>query len=74
MLILIVDLKSGLEDDFGNMTQKPLSYVAFGRTPLRNSISMATPKDPGDQKLFERVCYTLILKATKFQPPTPNSF
>ena len=45
-------------------------------TPLTNSIAMATPKIPGDQKLFESVCYMLILKATKFQLPiaTPNSF
>ena len=35
---------------------------------------MATPKVPGDQKLFERVCYMLKLKMTKFQLPTPNGF
>ena len=35
--------------------------------PLRNSVVMATPKVPGDQKLFERVCYMLKLKVTKFQ-------
>ena len=45
----------------------------FGQTLLRNSIAMAT-QVPGDQKLFERVCYTLILKVTKVQPHTPNSF
>ena len=28
---------------------------------------MATAKVPGDQKLFERVCYMLKLKVTKFQ-------
>ena len=33
---------------------------------------MAKPKVPGDQKLFERVCYMLKLKVTKFQLPTPN--
>ena len=32
-----------------------------GQTPLRNSIAMATSKVPGDQKLFEAVCYTLTL-------------
>ena len=42
--------------------------------PLRNSIAMAIPRVPGDQKLFERVCYTFILKVAKFQLPTPNSF
>ena len=35
---------------------------------------MEMPKVPGDGKLFERVCYTLILKVTKFRLPTPNSF
>ena len=42
--------------------------------PLRNSIDMATPKVPGDQTLFERVCYMLIRKVTRFQLPMPNSF
>ena len=61
-----------------NMTQKPLFYARFlcffGQTPFRNSIVMATPKVPGDQKLFERVNYMLKLKLTKFQLPTPNGF
>ena len=42
--------------------------------PLRNSIAMAATKVPGDQKLFERVCYMLKLNVTKFQLPTPNGF
>ena len=46
----------------------------FGQVPLRNSVVMATPKVPGNQKLFERVCYMLKLKVTKFQLPTPNGF
>ena len=46
----------------------------FGQMPLRNRIAMVTPKVPGDQKLFERVCYMLKLKVTKFQLPTPNGF
>ena len=46
----------------------------FGQTPLRNSVAMATPKIPGDQKLFERVCYMLKLKMTQFQLPAPNCF
>ena len=41
----------------------------FGQTPLRNSTTMATAKVPDDQKLFEIVCYTLVQKGTKFQPP-----
>ena len=44
-----------------NMAQKPLFYDHFrrffGQTPLGNDVAMATPKIPGDQKLFERVCY-----------------
>ena len=64
-----------------NMTQKTLFYTSFGsffgQMSLRNSIVMATPKVPCDQKLFERGNYMLIilkLKVTKFQLPTPNDF
>ena len=35
---------------------------------------MATPKVPGDQNLFERVCFMLKLKVTKFQLHTHNGF
>ena len=46
----------------------------FGQTPLGNSIAMATPKVPGDQKLLERVCYITVAelykkKNSKFPPP-----
>ena len=57
-----------------NMPQKPLFYVAFGQTPLRNTVAMAALKVPVDQKLFEKVCYMLKLKVTKFQLPTLNGF
>ena len=61
-----------------NMTQKPLFYAGFwclfGQTPLRNNIVMATPKVPGDQKLFERVNYMLEIKVAKFQLRKPNGF
>ena len=44
-----------------NMVQKPLFYDHFwrffGQRPLGNDVAMATPKNPGDQKLFERVYY-----------------
>ena len=44
-----------------NMAQKPLFYDHFcrffGQTSLGNDVAMATPNIPGDQKLFERVCY-----------------
>ena len=77
-----------LETISANMTQKPLFYahfwcflvkrlleiVFFGQMPLRNSVVMATPKAPGDQKLFERVNCMLKLKVTKFQVCTPNGF
>ena len=46
----------------------------FGQTPLRNSIAMATSKIPVDQKLFERMCFMLKLKVTKFQLSTRNDF
>ena len=46
----------------------------FDQMPLRNSVTMATPKVSGDEKLFEKVCYTLIRKVKKFQLPAPNSF
>ena len=77
MLILIFESKSGLGDNFGQYYTKtiilcPFFSVFFGQTPLRNSIVMATPKVPGDQKLLERVNY--ILKVTNFQLPTPEGF
>ena len=45
----------------------------FDQMPLRNSVTMATPKVTGDEKLFERVCYTLLPKVKMFQLPIPNS-
>ena len=74
MLILIFDSKSGFGDDFGQYDTKSLFYVAFGQTSFRNSIAMATPKVPGDQKLFERVCYMFKLKLTKFQLLTISNY
>ena len=75
MLILIFGSKSGFRDDFGQHDTKTVILCPlFGQMPLRNSIVMATPKVPSDQKLFERVCYMLKLKVTKFQLPTPNGF
>ena len=75
MLILIFGSKSGLGDDFGQYGTKTIILCPFfGQTLFRNSVVMAIPKVPGDQKLFERVCYMLKLKVTKFQLPTPNGF
>ena len=80
MMILIFGSKSGLGNDFGQYDTKTIilcsfwGCFSFGQTPLRNSIVMATPKVPGDQKLFERVKFILKLKMTKFQLPTPNGF
>ena len=48
-----------------NMTQKPLFYTLFSaKRLLEIALSLATPKVPGDLKLFERVCYMLKLKVT----------
>ena len=79
MLILISGSKSGFGDDFGQYDTKtiilhPLLVFFFGQTPLRNNVVMGSPKVPGNQKLFEKVHFTLKLKVTKFQLPTPNGF
>ena len=67
MLVLILGSKSGFGDDFGQYDTKTIILChILAKTPLRNSVAMATPKIPGDQKLFEKVCYTLKLKVTKF--------
>ena len=68
-------LKIGFGDDFGQCDTKTiiLSHY-FGQTPLRNSVTMATTKVPADQTLFERVCYMVIRKVTKFQLPALDSF
>ena len=73
MSILTFGSKSGFGDDFGNLTQNHYFTSLFGQTPLRNNVVMATPKVPGDQKAFKRVCYMLIRKVTKFQLPTHDS-
>ena len=69
MLILIFGSKSGLGDDFGQYDTKTIILCRFLAKRL-----LEIAKVPGDQKLFERVCYTLKLKVTKFQLPTRNSF
>ena len=75
MLILIFGSKSAFEDAFEQYDTKTIILrPLFRQTPLRNSIVMATPKVPGDQKLFERASNMLKLKVTKFQLPTPNGF
>ena len=79
MLILIFSSKSGFGDDFGQYDTKTIILwlflvVLFGQMPLRNSIVMATPKVPVDEKLFERVNYMLKLEVTMFQLHTLNGF
>ena len=78
MLIHTAGSKSGFTDDFGQYDAKTIILCPFlfffGQMPLRNSVAMATPKIPGNQKLFERVCYMLKLKVTKFQLPRPKGF
>ena len=55
-----------------NMTQKLLYYVSFWPNASKNNVAMATPKIPGDQKLFERVCCMIKLKVAKFQRYRPD--
>ena len=79
MLILISGSTSGLGDDFGQYDTKtiilhPFLAFIFGQASLRNSIVMATANVPGNQKLFERVCYMLKLKVIQLQLPTPDGF
>ena len=53
-LPLVHKVVLGMTSD--NITQKTfILHPLFCKTSLRNSIVMATPKVPGDPKLFERV-------------------
>ena len=70
MLLLILGSKSSFGDDFGQYDTKTIILRPF----LAKRLLDIAPKVPGDQTLFERVCYTLKLKVTKFQLPTPNGF
>ena len=75
MLILIFGSKSGFGDDFRQYDTKPIILcLFFVQTPLRNSTVMVTAEVLSDQKLFERVCYMLKLKVTKFQLPKVRHF
>ena len=68
MLIRIAGSKSGFRDDFGQYDTKPIILRRFlVKRLLEIALPLATSKIPGDQKLFERVCYMLKLKVTKFQ-------
>ena len=56
MLILTFGSQSGLGDNIRQYDTKSfILHPLFGQNPFRNSIVMATPKVPGDPKLFERV-------------------
>ena len=57
MLILIFGSRSGFGDDFGQYDTKTIILRRFLSKRLVE-IAMTTPKVPGDQELFERVCYT----------------
>ena len=50
-----------ISDNDTNHYFTPVLSVFFGQTSYRNSVVMATPKVPGDQKLFEKVNYILKL-------------
>ena len=68
-------VKSGLGDNFGQSDTKSHYFTSlFVQTPLRHSVTMAITKVPGDQNLFERVCYMFIRKVTKFQLSMPIGF
>ena len=72
MLILIFGSKVVLGTISDNMAQKPLFYDRFlAKRLLEIALSW---QRLSDQKLFERVSYTLKPKVTKFQLPTPNGF
>ena len=73
MLNLIFGSNIDFGDNFGQYDTNTIILRHFLAKCLLE-IALATPKVPGDQKLFERVCYTLILKVAKFQLHTPDSF
>ena len=67
--------QSGFGYDFGQYDTKMIVLrPLFAQTPLEIAFVVVKPKVPGDQKLFERVCYMLKLKVVKFQLPTLNCF
>ena len=63
MLILIFGSKSGFGDDFGQSDTKSIILCGFLAKRL---LEVALSWQHRDQKLFERVCYTLILNVTTF--------
>ena len=76
-LVHNTSLNSGLGTISDNMIQnhylRPFwRFSAFNR--LLNNVAMPTLKIPGDQNIFEKVCYMLKLKVTKFQLLRPNGF
>ena len=57
MVILIFGSKSGFGDDFGQYDTKTIILRRFlAKRLLEIAFPWQTPKIPGDQKLFERVC------------------
>ena len=75
MLILIFGSKSGFGDDFGQYGTKTIILRRFlAKHFLEIALLWQHLRFPGDQKLFERLCYVLKLKVTKFQLTTPDSF
>ena len=69
MLILFLAQK-WFGDDFGQYDTKTIILHSV----LAKRFAIVTPKVPGDQILFKKVCYMLTLKVTKFQLPTSNGF
>ena len=57
MLINITASNSGFRDNFGQYGAFYAHFWHFfDQMSLRNIVAMATPKNPGDQKLLEMVC------------------
>ena len=46
----------------------------FSQTPVKNQVTMATAKVPGDQKVYQMMCDRLTIKATKFQQSSADRF
>ena len=66
-----------------NLTQKIILCCILAKRLFRNSVTVATAKVPGDQNLFQIVCYILNLTAScikkpleggKFPSPEQNRF
>ena len=75
MLILTFGSKVVLRTISDNLTQKNHYFTSLlAKYLLEISVTLATPKVPGDQKLFGMMCYMFIGRLAKVQLATPNGF